>query len=618
MKTTTLCLLVLMAIAPACKRKAPTTDAGATLGAAPDAGAAPKKVTYKIRPPTPGALAIRTGPLAGLTQRYLDGLFRAKPHLATFMGDHRFDGALPDYSPEALRARGQELAKQAEELARIVQGRLALDDRIDAEVLRDGIELERLYLSEIRDWTWDPRLEDSFPYYDPREIVAGRLSDILHGEFAPVGARKGSVISQLKALPRMLAQIRSGFGRPNAIYLKQGISGNKGRIAFFEKDVAAFVKGDAAGEAALQDALKALREYQAFLENDLSKRADGDWRLGDARYRKKFPLALQTNLSPDDVLPRAQAAFTKARAELAATARKLHAELWPGVMPKGTDAAIIRKVKEELAKDHASAADLVKAHAANLDRMRAFIAEKNLLELPPKETLVVAEMPEFKRGAQAAEYLAPGILEKRDRWQATYYVDPIDPTWKPERVESYLRGQNNYSVELVAVHEAYPGHHVQFFYSQRNLNPLRATLWNAPMAEGWAVYGEEQMVKLGYGGPKNDRYRFFTLQGHMVVATNAIIDIKLHTGKMTDAEAVRFMVEEGFQERAMAEKKLVRAKLDSTQLTQYFLGWSEIHELEDDYRRKVGASFQQRAFNEAIIGHGTLAVKYLREYLLGS
>jgi uncharacterized protein (DUF885 family) len=124
------------------------------------------------------------------------------------------------------------------------------------------------------------------------------------------------------------------------------------------------------------------------------------------------------------------------------------------------------------------------------------------------------------------------------------------------------------------------------------------------------------MVTLGWGDKANDRFKFYDLRGQMIVATNALLDIKLQSGKMTDDEAVKFMVEEGFQEKAMAEKKLVRAKLDSTQLAQYFLGLSEIEELERDYRKQVGAKFVQRTFDEALIDHGSIAVKFLRRFLL--
>ncbi len=167
---------------------------------------------------------------------------------------------------------------------------------------------------------------------------------------------------------------------------------------------------------------------------------------------------------------------------------------------------------------------------------------------------------------------------------------------------------------MTAAHEAYPGHHTQNFYAKRSLNPLRAVLWNPAMAEGWAVYGEGQMVRTGWGGDKNERYAFFDARGRMVVATNLYLDVALQSGQMTDEQAVRFMVDEGFQEKATAEKKLLRAKLDSTQLAQYFLGLSEIEQLEKDQRRHLGkAPFSVRAFNEALVGHGTIAVKYLAE-----
>ena len=102
----------------------------------------------------------------------------------------------------------------------------------------------------------------------------------------------------------------------------------------------------------------------------------------------------------------------------------------------------------------------------------------------------------------------------------------------------------------------------------------------------------------------------------MIVATNILIDIKLHSGEMQEDEAVRFMVEEGFQEQAQAEKKLLRAKLDTTQLAQYFLGYDEIRELEHDYREIKKEAFSQREFNESVIGHGPIAVKHLRKFLL--
>lgn len=562
-----------------------------------------------------------------LTKTYLDGLFRAKPHLATFMGDHRFDGQLPDLSDAARHAREEELVA----LSARIHGYQPkdLDERVDQAILADGVALELLYLREIREWEWDPRLYDSFPYYDPREVVAGRLSDVIHGTFAPEQDRLQSVASQLTALPRYLDQVtaalRASKRHPAREYVDQAIKGNKGRIEFFDTELKEFTAKSPQAEAARGKAVAALQAYQLFLENELSKRADGDWRLGAELYRKKFPLALQTTLTPEEVVPRAEAAFAAAKAELLQVSIRLHRQLWPdeplprldGDNRAAASAKLINRVKDEIASNHAMPAELVASHARNLDDLRAFIEKHDLLSLPLRETLTVEPMPGFKRGSSAAEYLAPGVLDRNPVWHATYYVDPIDPAWPTDRVESYLRGQNTYEVQLVAAHEAYPGHHTQYFYSKRNLNPLRAVLWNAAMVEGWAVYGEGLLVRLGWGGDDNDRFRFYDLRGQMISATNVLLDIQLQSGRMTDAEAVRFMVEQGFQEQAMAEKKLLRAKLDSTQLAQYFLGLDEIQSLERDYRNRAGMEWSQRKFNEALIGQGSVAVKFLRWYLLG-
>jgi uncharacterized protein (DUF885 family) len=565
---------------------------------------------------------------ANLRQEYLDGLLLAKPHLATFMGDHRFDDRWPDGSPRGIELRERVLQQQKLRLASVDRSRLPLEEQIDAEILSDGIELELLYLREIREWEHDPRLQDTFPYYDPREIVATRVSGILHGDFAPDAARLRSLASLMNGLPEFLQQVQSQLKTPARLCTEQAIADNRGRLELFQREVAEFVRTAAGVSAGLRDeaeagrklAVAALQEYQRFLEQDLLPRSGGDWRLGADLFRKKFPLALQTALTPEALAAKAQQALQDARQKLFAVATALHSELFPGKpAPKAgaspeAQSLLIRLVKDELSKDHPSAAGLVEAHRKNLDDFRRFIVEHNLISLPPAETLAVREMPLFKRGVSAAEYLAPGVLERRDQWTATYFVDPIDPGWDAARIESILRGNNDYEVQLTAMHEAYPGHHTQFFLARQNLNPLRAVLWNAPFVEGWAVYAENLMTRLGYGGAKNARYRFFALRGDMIVATNALIDAQLHSGEMSEAEALRFMVEEGFQEQAQAEKKLHRAKLDTTQLSQYFLGLDEIQQLENEVKARAGASFRQREFNEKLTGHGSIAVKHLRRY----
>ena len=157
------------------------------------------------------------GPVAALRSAYLDGLFRAKPHLASFMGDHRFDDKVVDVSAAAQKKRVAELDAQEKKLRALDARALSVDDQVDLQIMLDGIALERLYLTDIKEWEWSPRLNDSFPFYDPREVVAGRLADLIHGTFAPEEARRKSVIGQLKATPILFSQAKGLVKNPSRV-----------------------------------------------------------------------------------------------------------------------------------------------------------------------------------------------------------------------------------------------------------------------------------------------------------------------------------------------------------------------------------------------------------------
>jgi uncharacterized protein (DUF885 family) len=564
-----------------------------------------------------------TPSVQALSTRYLDGLFHARPHLATYMGVHKEDGRLMDLDPPAITQRVRELHVLASQVKALDAAKLSADDRADARILADGIALELLYLEEIRDWSWDARLDDSFPFYDPREYVASRLGELIHGTFASEAQRAKWVASQLRALPHHLSMKQSSLVTPEPVRTAQGVKDNAGRIVFFNTELKAFTAKHADAEKARVAAVKALESYQRFLESFPAAKATHDWRLGKALYDKKFPLALQTDGTPDQLLKTAGEAFQAERRRLYTIARSLFVELWPKEpppaenTPEAAQRDVIRRVLDEISKNHPPADRFVQAHADKLATLRAFITEKNLLKLPPENSLQVKPEPEYKRGVGGAEYISPGMLDTSSAWHGTFYVDPVDPTWPPEKVESYLRANDWYAVMLTSAHEAYPGHHTQAWYARQHPAPLRSTLWSGAFAEGWAVYGVRLLIKEGLGGKENARYGLRDAWGGMIVAANAILDIKLQRGEMSDEEALRFMEEDGFQEKALAERKLLRAKLDSTQLCQYFLGLSEVETLERDV--KARGKFDQRAFDEELLNHGTVPVKILRAFFgLGS
>jgi uncharacterized protein (DUF885 family) len=187
-----------------------------------------------------------------------------------------------------------------------------------------------------------------------------------------------------------------------------------------------------------------------------------------------------------------------------------------------------------------------------------------------------------------------------------------------ERIESKLREYNFYGLKILTIHEAMPGHYVQFAYSDE-IEPkwrriLRAVEANGVYAEGWAVYATELMIAEGYQDTPEMRLTF-NKQMLRVVA-NTILDVKLHTMGMTDQQAMDLMIRDTFQEKEEAQQKLQRAKLSSCQLPTYFVGWRGWDRLRDAYRQKEGSDFRLSEFNERALREGAVPLPGLSKILL--
>ena len=243
-------------------------------------------------------------------------------------------------------------------------------------------------------------------------------------------------------------------------------------------------------------------------------------------------------------------------------------------------------------------------------RSRTFIADKDILRLPDPDRCQLIEMPEFQRG-NAAAYLNPA--PPLDAAAASVYaVSPPPKEWDARRVTSYLEEYNKYMLQILTIHEAYPGHYVQLEYSNRHPSLIRRVLSSGVFAEGWAVYGEQMMLDQGYG--KGDpALRLHQLKWYLRAVANAILDHKMHCTQMTDEEALAFLTQRAFQSEGEALGKIIRAKQSSCQLSTYFVGRTAFYRLRQEIEREQGDKFDLGRYHEAVLDHGTLPVKYLPE-----
>jgi uncharacterized protein (DUF885 family) len=293
-------------------------------------------------------------------------------------------------------------------------------------------------------------------------------------------------------------------------------------------------------------------------------------------------------------------------------------QLWSAIVPNKPVPAddfdgrreTIRMVLSELSNAHGTSQSLVQDVRDTVDKIKSFIRDKHILTLPDPDRCSIIEMPEFQRGFSAA-YLnqAPPLDSKA---MSLYAISPPPADWAEEQQKAFFQEYNRSMLQVLTIHEAYPGHYVQLDYSNRVDSLVRKILSSGVFAEGWAVYTEQMMLDEGYGNGDLS-LRLHQLKFYIRAVLNAILDYRMHCSEMTDEEALALLVDRGFQTSGEALGKIQRSKQSSCQLSTYFVGRTAFYRLRQNVQRARGASFNLAKFHEEVLLNGTIPVKYLPE-----
>ena len=548
--------------------------------------------------------------LAARFDAYLKEEFTRHPVYATQQGNHEFDDRMDDLSPEA-RKKDDETARAllADLPKQIDAAKLSQLGRIDLEIWTRSLDYALWSAANDNRFEFDPRVYG--------EYISDSVFLLLTQSTLPRPRNVENAAKRIRQIPKVVAAAKAGLKNPPRILTEVAIKRNLGAISFYEADLYV-VAGETPGSEPLatpcKEAVAALKDYQTWLEKELLPKSAGEWRLGKETFAKKLDLELNANMTADDVLTIAEAEADRVEREMYYVAKQLWSKLFPAKPVPPDDAAgrrfVIRAVLDELGKDHGKPETLVADARKTVDRIKAFIRQKKILTLPDPDTCRILEMPEFQRGFSAA-YLnnAPPLDPKAD---SVYAVAPPPKDWTPERQETFFREYNSAMLQILTIHEAYPGHYVQFAYSNRCPSLVRKVLWSGTFAEGWAVYTEQMMLDEGYGNGDLS-LRLHQLKFYLRAVLNAILDHKMHGANMTDDEAKAMLIDRGFQTDAEAVGKIARAKQSSTQLSTYFVGRTAFYRLRQDVQRKRGMRFDLGKYHEEVLSHGTLPVRYLAE-----
>jgi len=531
---------------------------------------------------------------------FVFGSLALAPVSATQQGYHfhkrlPLDEMIDDYSQPGIRGQHLFWERFRDRLAKIDPNSLAPEDRADYEMIRDQIALALLELDTIQNWRHNPT-----QYV---ELAGNALFEPYVLEYAPKETRYKQIIARLARIPNLMEQAKANLIASPEVWTRVAQQENEGNIGLIEgplkTDAPAALR--AQYDKAAKPAVDSLRAFNNWLKTDLANRLS-DWRLGRTNYDLKFKYTLEVDKTPAQVL-------AEAEAELKATQEK---------MAKLAAPLSIREALDKIARDHTTPENYLAAARKDLTEATEFVRAKNLVPLPDTKNLRVIETPEFMRGIYGVGGFAPApALEPQ--LGAFYWVTPIPNSWPKERVESKLREYNTFGLQHLTVHEAMPGHYVQFEYANRvepqSRRLLRNIYGNTPYVEGWAFYTQQLMADEGYLN-NAPGYRMTLYKQILRAVGNAILDIRLHTMGMTDQQAMDLMLNQTFQEKEEATAKLQRAALSSAQLPCYFVGWKGWHQVRADYEKAHVGTFNLSAFHERALEESAVPLPVL-DRLLG-
>lgn len=539
-------------------------------------------------------------PLHHFVDHYLAFLYESHPTDATLDGVHTHDDLLEDVSRQAIENQIRTLAGFSRRLDQIAPDSLTQVERVEHPIVAANIRARLYELEEVRSWERNPLVYG--------HVLASALVSQTLFDYAPATERARRVLSKLRQLPRFVRSARDNVKDPPGIYVKVGLETLRGVLKFVESDLPkAFADvddlhllGDLAD--ASTEAIDALREYAAYLEQDLGPKARASFRIGRERLEQKLRLEEGISLNSERLLAIAQRELSATQEEFRRVAGRLN----------GTDPM---QAWQAAKQQHPQVGQLVHEAQGQLDELVQFIERHDIVSIPGNEQVVVAPTPDFYRWSSASMW-TPGPFETRPT-PAYYYLTDVDPAWTPERQIEHLRDFNYPTLWSISIHEVYPGHFLHYQHLRQVESKLRKSIMFSPASfvEGWAHYCEQMMVDAGFG--RDDQtIRLGQLAEALIRLVRVIVAIRLHAEDMSVEQGMRMFRDEAFMEEATARREAERGTFDATYLV-YTIGKLMLLKLRADYRAKQGNAFSLRSFHDTLLDNGGLPIWAHRQLMVG-
>jgi uncharacterized protein (DUF885 family) len=539
-----------------------------------------------------------------LSEEFLAREMAWGPEAAVALGFHQYDGKLTDYSRASLDSELTRLKAYDQRLASLDSATLSPRVFYVYRILRAGI-LNSIFIFEGKEsYTKNPM------------TYAGAIDPSIYVKrnFGPLEDRLHSIISIENGAPAVFAAAKANLAdslaRP---YIETAIEVARGSASFLGKDLVIAlkeVKNDSlmtAFKAANKVAIDQIHGFIDYLQKDKLPKSHNHYAIGVEKYKKMLFYQESITLSPDEILAIGLRELKKEQESFNAAAKIIDSTHKPV------------DVYHRTQSEHPTADSLIPDAKKTLEGIRQFLVDKKIITIPSAVRAILKETPEFARATSTASMDIPGPFEKKAT-EAYYYITPVEPTWTARQKEDWLAQFNFYTTDIVSIHEAYPGHYVQFLHlNASDATPLEKIYGSYAFVEGWAHYTEKMMVDEGYGNNgdavRAAKYRIAQSGDALLRLCRLCVSIQTHCHNMSVDEATKFLMNNWYQGEKPCRQEALRGTFDPGYLF-YTVGKLEILKLREDYRRQEGANFSLQKFHDLLLDNGMPPIRLLRERLL--
>ncbi len=557
----------------------------------------------RTEPPTAPAPA---GDVAALADEYWQAQLSEFPEMGTYLGAGEFDDRLTDISPAAREARRERLSAMLARVDAVDTTTLAPADALTLGLLRTEVSNE-LDTDVCQTALWGIN------------ALGGPQVDFLQfPSLQPIGTPEQGVklLARYRAMPGYIdahiANLRTGLEsgyRAPGVAVERTVAQLDGLIATPDSSLALLdplrtrpVEWSASAWAVYREQMRdavagqvmpAFRRYRDFLRDVYLPRSRdvvgvSANREGEACYRALARAHTSLDLPPEEIHAVGLREMERIHTEMRAITRRLFdTEDLP---------AVFGRLREDPRYTFDSRDAVENAAREAVGRAQARLPE--VFGRLPQAPLVVKPMEAFReRDAPAAYYFQPATDGSRP---GTYYVNTYQPESRPR-----------YTAEVLAFHEAVPGHHLQIALAQEleGIPEFRKHAGTTAFVEGWALYSERVADDLGLYSGDLDRLGMLSFDAWR--AARLITDTGMHALGWTRERAIEYMLANTALTPLDAANEIDRYIVWPGQALAYKMGQLEILRLREQAREQLGDRFDIRAFHDVVLGAGAVTLPIL-------